>query len=83
MCANTTEQESDSNMKLNIERLREILVDEVEESARAQSTALYEEVIEALNTRALPVERPLLPLTPMTPAKQREAFLDALRGVSK
>jgi len=36
-------------MKLNIERLRELLVDDVAEDARPHADALYREIVDALN----------------------------------
>ena len=60
-------------MKVDIERLRELLVDACDEEAREIALPLYEEILEALNGE--PVEREI-----RTSAECRAVFVDTLNG---
>lgn len=64
-------------MKLKLERLRELLVDRVDESAREVASDLYDEILDALNSPRIISERAL---RVETSTECRELFQRALGG---
>ena len=64
-------------MKLKLERLRELLVDSVDESAREVASDLYDEILDALNAPRIISERAR---RVETSTECRELFLRALGG---